>query len=82
MLIGGLISSTRTRGSTEVPGLGRIPVLGNLFSARSNSEARTELLVLITPYVVEDESQARDLVDALRQQFDAPEDNSFVLPPR
>jgi len=82
MLIGGLISSTRTRGSTEVPGLGRIPLLGNLFSARSHGENRTELLVLITPYVVEDESQARELVDALRQRFDAPEDNSFVLPPQ
>lgn len=82
MLIGGLISSTRTRGSTEVPGLGRIPMLGNLFSARSNSEGRTELLVLITPYIVENESQARDLVDALRERFDAPESNSFVLPPQ
>ncbi len=81
MLIGGLISSGRTRGSTEVPGLGRIPLLGNLFSARTNSEDRTELLVLITPYVIEDESQAGELVDALRRRFDEPEERSFILPP-
>jgi general secretion pathway protein D len=81
MLIGGLISNTRTRGSTEVPGLGRIPVLGNLFSTRNRSEGRTELLVLITPYVIEDESQAGELVDALRRRFDEPESRSLLLPP-
>lgn len=80
MLIGGLISNTQTRGSTEIPGLGRIPVIGNFFASRSRSESRTELLVLITPYVIEDQAEARDLTEALRRRFDTPEAGTFVLP--
>jgi len=82
MLIGGLISNTQTRGSTEIPGLGRIPLIGNLFASRSRSESRTELLVLITPYVIEDQAEARDLTEALRRRFDTPEVGTFVLPQR
>jgi len=82
MLIGGLISNTQTRGSTEIPGLGRIPLIGNLFSSRARSESRTELLVLITPYIIEDQAEARDLTEALRRRFDAPEAGTFVLPQR
>lgn len=80
MLIGGLISNSRSRSSTEVPGLGRIPVIGNLFSTRGNTEDRTELMVLITPYVVEDESEARELTEALRQRFAEPDEATLVLP--
>lgn len=82
MLVGGLISNSRSRSSTEVPGLGRIPVLGNLFSTRGNTEDRTELLVLITPYVVEDETEARELTEALRRRFDEPGEATLVLPRR
>lgn len=69
MLLGGLISSSRTRGRTQVPGLGRIPVLGKLFQSNRNDETRTELLVLITPYVIEDATQARQITEAVRARF-------------
>jgi general secretion pathway protein D len=68
-LVGGLISNTGTVGGTEVPGLGRIPVLGNLFRSRSRSGNRTELMVLITPYVIEDASQARAITEALKARL-------------
>lgn len=66
MLMGGLISDTRTRGGSRVPLLGDLPGLGELFRSRSSRGTRTELLVLITPYVVEDASQARAITEALR----------------
>lgn len=73
MLLGGLISSSRSDGATKVPLLGDIPVLGRLFQNRRRAGNRTELLMLITPYVVEDAAQARAITDAIRNRFGAGE---------
>ena len=68
-LMGGLISNTASTGGTQVPGLGSIPVLGELFRSRSRTGTRTELMVLITPYVIEDASEARAITEALRDRL-------------
>lgn len=70
MLLGGLISSSKTEGKSKVPGLGDIPVVGKLFQSARNEENRTELLMLITPYVIEDASQARAITEAVRRRFE------------
>jgi general secretion pathway protein D len=68
-LMGGLISNTTTNGGTEIPGLGRLPVVGELFRSRSRKTGRTELMILITPYVIEDASQARQITEALKARL-------------
>lgn len=73
MLLGGLISSSDTDGKTKVPLLGDVPVIGRLFQNRSRHGQRTEMLMLITPYVVEDADQAREITDALKTSFGAGE---------
>lgn len=73
MLLGGLISTTTTDGKTKVPLLGDVPVLGRFFQNRNKHGQRTELLMLITPYVVEDADQAREITDALKARFGAGE---------
>lgn len=73
MLLGGLISSNRTKSKSKVPGLGDVPVLGKLFQNSRDSDSRTELLMLITPYVIEDSSQARAITDAIRGRFGSEE---------
>lgn len=72
-LLGGLISSNRSDGKTKVPLLGDIPVLGRAFQSRKQVGTRTELLMLITPYVVEDAAQTRAITDAIRSRFGAGE---------
>ncbi|WP_147653411.1 secretin N-terminal domain-containing protein [Vulcaniibacterium gelatinicum] len=69
MLLGGLISSSRSDGKTKVPLLGDVPLVGRLFQNRRKSGTRTEMLMLITPYVVEDAGQARAITDAIRERF-------------
>lgn len=76
-LLGGLISSTRSEGKTKVPLLGDIPVLGRAFQSRKKSGTRTELLMLITPYVVEDAAQVRAITDAIRARFGSAEPAEF-----
>ncbi|WP_166815868.1 type II secretion system protein GspD [Luteimonas yindakuii] len=69
MLLGGLISSTASDGKTKVPLLGDIPGLGRLFQNRQREGVRTELLMLITPYVIEDSIQAREITEAVQARF-------------
>jgi len=53
IVIGGLISERTDRTTTKVPLLGDIPILGWLFKRASDSHARTELLVFVTPRIMD-----------------------------
>ena len=68
VLLGGLIKDN-SESVSAVPYLGRVPGLGWLFGNRSKSKDRTELLVLITPRVINSSSQARQVTDDYRQQM-------------
>lgn len=51
--IAGLLDNRVTEVLEKVPGLGDIPLLGKLFQSRSRSKSRNELLVLVTPHIVQ-----------------------------
>ncbi|MBI1392940.1 MAG: hypothetical protein GC152_09395 [Alphaproteobacteria bacterium] len=59
-IIGGLIQDGYTRGNTGIPGLKDMPAIGSLFRTDSVNASKTELLILVTPYIAEnpDEMQA------------------------
>jgi hypothetical protein len=59
ILLGGLISTDKSKSRSKVPILGDIPLIGALFRSESKEQARTELLVLITPYVLVSPEEAR-----------------------
>ncbi len=67
--LGGLISDKNFRGNSGIPLLQDIPVLGALFSTRTNTDLRTELLILLTPRVVNDQRDARALTEELRRKL-------------
>lgn len=52
VIIGGLISETETLNENKVPGLGDIPLIGNLFKSKDDSTTKTELVVLLLPRIV------------------------------
>ena len=56
VLIGGLISATKGKGSTKIPLLGDIPIMSSLFSYKTDVKKRVELFVLITPRIVKNAS--------------------------
>jgi type IV pilus assembly protein PilQ len=53
LVIGGIFKKKTTDDSTGVPGFMKIPILGWLFKNRSTTEEVTELLIFITPRVLE-----------------------------
>jgi general secretion pathway protein D len=68
VLLGGMIQERSEVGENGVPVLRRIPVLGQAFNRTANTQARTELLILLTPRVVRSDAQVNDLTRQLRLQ--------------
>lgn len=52
IVIGGLINNTQRNKDEKVPLLGDIPWLGSLFTRRDNTDMRTELVVVLQPYLI------------------------------
>jgi pilus assembly protein CpaC len=51
--IAGLLDQRATTQLSKVPGIGDIPILGQLFRSRSINKTNTELLVFVTPHIVD-----------------------------
>lgn len=68
--LGGMIQETTSKTSTQIPLLGSIPGIGALFSNKDNSVQKTELLILITPRIVRDGSESRQVTEEYRRKFD------------
>lgn len=64
VVIGGLISNTKSVSDSKVPFLGDIPILGALFKASAKAEAKTELLMFLTPHIVAAPSQLSNMSSA------------------
>ena len=67
VMLGGLISEDTSRGDTGVPGLKDIPIIGALFSNQNQTRGRRELIVLITPYLINDNDDAEAVTEAFRR---------------
>jgi general secretion pathway protein D len=61
VVIGGLISNDKSSSESKVPLLGDIPVLGNLFKFSNHSNQKNELLIFLTPHIVQAPSQLADM---------------------
>jgi general secretion pathway protein D len=53
VVIGGLISNSKSQSDSKVPLLGDIPLLGMLFKASSKNDSKNELIMFLTPHIVE-----------------------------
>lgn len=69
VLLAGLISENFSKGNSGIPYLKDIPVLGNLFKSGSQSVQKTELIVLLTPYIIDSRDTSRSVRDAFRAQL-------------
>ena len=54
LVLGGLVTDDIRNSDTKVPLLGDIPLLGTLFRSNSKSRAKSNLLIFITPTIVQD----------------------------
>ena len=70
LLMGGLVSNSQTDGEAGVPGISRLPLLGRLFRKDTFQEDRTELAILVIPYVVADHEEGWELTERIEEQLE------------
>jgi general secretion pathway protein D len=63
IVIGGLMRDQITSSESKVPLLGDIPLLGYLFKYTTQTKSKTNLLVLLTPYIVNDHLDIERIVE-------------------
>lgn len=68
--LGGLFEDRSTSGSAGIPGLARQPIIGALFGRQSRRNQQTELLVLITPRIVNNAVDTRRITRSLRNRME------------
>ncbi len=85
IVLGGLMKDEYSDGENGVPGLSRIPLLGNLFGTKNRSRVKTNLMVFLRPVVMRDAASTNQLsldrYESIRavQQRTQPQTN-FMLP--
>jgi general secretion pathway protein D len=67
--LGGLIRETKQYGSSGIPLLSKIPVIGAAFGTQTFTRRRTELVLVITPKIISDAAQARQVTQELRERM-------------
>lgn len=78
MVVAGLFSADDAKTVAKVPGLGALPVIGELFKSRQFRRGETELVVLVTPEII-----GTDVINEGVQRFDRLErDSEEALKPR
>ncbi len=70
LLLGGLIKKSRSNTINKVPVLGDVPAAGNLFKNTAKGEAKTELIVEITPYILPNVDTAKKITKSYKELMD------------
>ncbi len=70
MVMGGLITETKANTTSGLPLVNRIPILGALFGNQDLKNNRTELVLFVTPRVVENTSDINTVINDLRRRMD------------
>jgi general secretion pathway protein D len=71
VIIGGLIEADKSQTDTKIPFLGDLPLLGNLFKRKQKSESKTELLIFLTPHIVQNPTELAALTAREKAKSDA-----------
>ena len=69
MVIGGLIDSEEGRQLTKFPFLGDLPIIGQLFRSTSFTKGETELIILVTPTIVDPQVLVPPMSQELREHM-------------
>jgi type IV pilus assembly protein PilQ len=70
IVIGGLFRESSGTSRDQIPVLGNIPVLGTLFRQQQDQTTRQEIIVLLTPHVLKDDSKYNELSEEMQKRLD------------
>jgi len=70
IVIGGIIKENKVRTVNGVPVISRIPYLGELFKTHETTAQKSELMVFITPHILQDEESIKKVTDEAHEKID------------
>jgi general secretion pathway protein D len=79
VVIGGLIRSVNSRTEAKVPFLGDIPVIGALFRTRTDTIEKRNLILILTPYIIREQSDLRTVFERKMEERQQYLDHYFVF---
>ncbi len=79
IVIGGLMRDAISNKEDKVPVLGDIPILGALFRRTSKNKRKTNLLLILTPYIIRDPGDLREIFERKMQERQQMIDRYFVF---
>jgi general secretion pathway protein D len=79
IVIGGLMRDAIQNQEDKVPVLGDIPILGALFRKTSKNKRKTNLLLILTPYIIRDPGDLREIFERKMQERQQMIDRYFVF---
>jgi general secretion pathway protein D len=79
IVIGGLMRDAISNKEDKVPVLGDIPILGALFRKTSKNKRKTNLLLILTPYIIRDPGDLREIFERKMQERQQMIDRYFVF---
>ena len=71
VIIGGLMEDSKAESESKIPFLGDIPLLGNLFKHKVKNNAKTELIIFLTPHIIQAPTEIAALTESERAKSDA-----------
>ena len=66
MVLGGLVSKNETYAQSKIPLLGDLPIIGSFFRSRTKNNTDSELLIFVTPTIIEDNEYRQRQSPAVR----------------
>ena len=71
VIIGGMMQTQKAESESKIPFLGDIPWLGNLFKRKVKSGSNTELLIFLTPHIIQAPTEVAAVTAAERDKSEA-----------
>ena len=70
LILGGMIQQSQTNNDSSVPILSKIPLVKYLFTNKSQSRSKSELIIIITPHVIYNQQDAQKITNEFRKEID------------
>lgn len=72
IVIGGIIKENKERTIKAVPFLSKIPLIGEAFKSRSQTDTKSELMVFLTPHILRDEQSVTEVTEKAQHKLSEP----------
>ncbi|WP_245299939.1 type II secretion system secretin GspD [Methylocystis bryophila] len=69
LVLGGLVQDQRSKSANQIPVVGDIPIVGSAFKDKDDQITKTELIIMITPHVIRNQSEARQIAEEYKRKL-------------